>query len=599
MKIPDSLKRSLRFIYKIVDNVLMILFSLLVMLALNVSVASCSGGAHEYAKELRRVDKLNARNPAEASRQLSKLENRRVEFGNADRWYMRLLRMKVDDRLQIRQTDVKEAKQVMRHFKRHGDEGMMAQSMYCMGCAYRDIGDSPAALEYFQKADDANGGHDTKLSGDISYQIGSLMAGQSFYRPSLPYLRDALRYGKSAKDTTLMARALQKMAYAYQELGNDSCLLCLDEAEHLARSKQELHDGVAASKATYYFKQGECHKSAALLAPLAARMKEGSSEANYIYAILARSYYKMGDRDSALLCFQKLYKANTLEARGMSCKYMARIYREKGQTDKSLKSMVEYEACDDSMQERNAELSMARMNSLYNYQKYRERNLKLETRGKIGTIVLAVSLVAVVAVVVFIIVRVRKWRRLQRARLMRLRGFRASVKERSEASQRSSEQKIRRLENQLADAKGLYDAAARQLETLKEQVECADNKLSVEQQREDDARASFMASDIYRRIERRLTDERPLSKDEQDMLEDEVNSLQPSFKPNLYAIYPVSRQDFLMCVLIKLSDISASNISVLLGRSRSAISKAKAKLQVKFLGRSCEPGEFDAFLRSL
>lgn len=55
----------------------------------------------------------------------------------------------------------------------------------------------------------------------------------------------------------------------------------------------------------------------------------------------------------------------------------------------------------------------------------------------------------------------------------------------------------------------------------------------------------------------------------------------------------------LMCVLIKLSDISASNISVLLGRSRSAISKAKAKLQVKFLGRSCEPGEFDAFLRSL
>lgn len=177
------------------------------------------------------------------------------------------------------------------------------------------------------------------------------MAGQSFYRPSLPYLRDALRYGKSVKDTTLTARTLQKMAYAYQELGNDSCLLCLDEAEHLARYKQELHDGVAASKATYYFKKGECHKSAALLAPLAARMKEDCYEANYMCAILGQSYYKMGDMDSALLCFQKLYKANTLEAREMSCKYMARIYREKGQTDKSLEYMVEYEACDDSMQE--------------------------------------------------------------------------------------------------------------------------------------------------------------------------------------------------------------------------------------------------------
>lgn len=106
-----------------------------------------------------------------------------------------------------------------------------------------------------------------------------------------------------------------------------------------------------------------------------------------------------------------------------------------------------------------------------------------------------------------------------------------------------------------------------------------------------------MTSDIYRRIERRLMEQRPLSRDEQDMLEEEVNSLQPSFKPNLYSIYPVSRQDFLMCVLIKLSDIFASNISVLLGRSRSAISKAK--LQVKFLGKSCEVGEFDAFLRSL
>lgn len=86
MKIPNSLKRGLRIIYKIVDNVLMILFSLLIMLALNISVASCSGGSHEYAKELRKIDKLNARNPAEASRLLSSLESSRAEFGNADRW---------------------------------------------------------------------------------------------------------------------------------------------------------------------------------------------------------------------------------------------------------------------------------------------------------------------------------------------------------------------------------------------------------------------------------------------------------------------------------------------------------------------------------
>ena len=43
--------------------------------------------------------------------------------------------------------------------------------------------------------------------------------------------------------------------------------------------------------------------------------------------------------------------------------------------------------------------------------------------------------------------------------------------------------------------------------------------------------------------------------------------------------------------------MSASNISVLLGRS--AISKAKTKLQTKFLGKSCENGEFDAFIKAL
>ena len=61
----------------------------------------------------------------------------------------------------------------------------------------------------------------------------------------------------------------------------------------------------------------------------------------------------------------------------------------------------------------------------------------------------------------------------------------------------------------------------------------------------------------------------------------------------------MSAQDFLMCLLIKVSDFSDSRISVLLGRGRSTISKAKSKLQRRLLGKDCTGEEFDKFLKSL
>ena len=46
----------------------------------------------------------------------------------------------------------------------------------------------------------------------------------------------------------------------------------------------------------------------------------------------------------------------------------------------------------------------------------------------------------------------------------------------------------------------------------------------------------------------------------------------PSFKLSLFSICTMSAQDFLMCLLIKVSDLSDSRIAVLLGRGRSTIS---------------------------
>lgn len=78
-----------------------------------------------------------------------------------------------------------------------------------------------------------------------------------------------------------------------------------------------------------------------------------------------------------------------------------------------------------------------------------------------------------------------------------------------------------------------------------------------------------------------------------------INTVAPDFKYNLLSVTKISQQDYKLCLLIRMGGFSGKEMAVLLGRTDSAISKAKKKLQEKFLGENKENKSLDNFLLSL
>ena len=72
----------------------------------------------------------------------------------------------------------------------------------------------------------------------------------------------------------------------------------------------------------------------------------------------------------------------------------------------------------------------------------------------------------------------------------------------------------------------------------------------------------------------------------------------PNFKTMLYGICSISKQDYHMCLLIKMGGFSGKQIASLMGRTDSAISKAKKKLHDLFIGQTGE-ATIEDFINSL
>lgn len=60
-----------------------------------------------------------------------------------------------------------------------------------------------------------------------------------------------------------------------------------------------------------------------------------------------------------------------------------------------------------------------------------------------------------------------------------------------------------------------------------------------------------------------------------DELDSFVNELIPGFKASLYGISKLSKQDYHLCLLIRLGGLSGTDMATVMGRTKSAVSKAK------------------------
>ena len=573
----------------------------LAIAAIAIAAISVCCSHHTYPRELVVADSLCETNPPKAISHLKALRVKSKSMGTADFWYYRLLCVKGRDKAYIPATDVKEPQAIVNHYESFGaDKSKLQYAYYYLGCAYRDLNNIPMALEFYKKALTIVADKNSKFASAVNFQTGFQLLEQSFYKEAMNYFRESLRIETMQHNSAMMAYCLQKIAYVYQEEKNDSCFLYYKEALNIAQKSNDMQvcNEMKSSLANYYVEKAEYEKAKDLSLPVIHTMSDDNNANDSFYDVAGLSYLGLGRLDSALYFFNELNKTEKIKTKVESSRQLAHIYNIKGDSKRSLMYMAEYEQAADSLKKINVESSIAKMNALYDYTMYKERNAALERSHYRMLVAMCIVVMLSLYGLFYFIVFYRKMKRRAFIQKLNWERYQDEIKERNDNNIKDRDETIKNLLSQLQEMKDRSTAVndiAPQADGNTFQQDILAKKYDLEKE----VLKSFMASDIFQVISQKVAINENLTNKELEALDEQFLMLIPDFIKNLKSSCHLSVQDIRMCALIRISNFNSSEIATLLGRDKSTISKAKKKLLLAFVGKNSKDIDFNEYIRTL
>ena len=278
-------------------------------------VASCSRGVR-MPKELVVIDNLMDTNPDSALVLLGQMDS--LPMSHADRMYMKLLRGKAMNKAFVDFTSDSMMLQVTRYFDRHGDANQRMLAHYVLGCAYRDMGSAPRALEEYQRAaaqaDTTSASCDLptlmrvhsqmadlysrlrfseftmkedSIAKQIAWQMGDTLSALMLEEQECNYLSKEGNYEECIEKASLLHDAY--LQHGYKK--NAVFIMIFFVQSYLELGEYE--------KVKYYM---DCMESDSLIASVSRSLKGGRGR---IHFFKGKYYLGIGDIDSAEIAFRK------------------------------------------------------------------------------------------------------------------------------------------------------------------------------------------------------------------------------------------------------------------------------------------------------
>ena len=190
-------------------------------------------------------------------------------------------------------------------------------------------------------------------------------------------------------------------------------------------------------------------------------------------------------------------------------------------------------------------------------------------------------------------------RRQAKERELRWISLQHDMQEVSEASIKEKERKIAMLEVELEEAKEQSEEQLAQLVQQKKQLELLVSMANQKREMSDATKKRIVTSEVYANVHRMAKENRILSCSDWEMVDSFVRELVPNFNNDIYCISEISEQDYRLCLLMRLGGLSGKEMAILLGRTDGAVSKAKRKLQERFLGGDHDNKNLENFILPL
>lgn len=582
-----------------------ILYFALLLLALY----SCSNRPSPRALQV--ADSLTYCQPDSAVALLQQMKESILAEPEATQMRYYLLCIKAQDKAYITHTSDSLIQQVVRYYRKHKDKTYLPEALYFAGRVYRDLGDAPQALEYFQRAiSHSTEDTDYKLISNVYSQIGMIFLYQDIYDKAPEMFREAYHYSVLAKDSIGIVYGLRDIGRSFTTLKQaDSAIYYYLKADEQAIQIKdlELRSVINSELSGYYTELGRYEEAHKAMRIAISKKKE---ERLPLYAITAQYYEHTNQLDSATNYYLKLLPAGNYIFKQAAYWGLYKIARSRGRTDETLMYLDQYLAYTDSLQSMTQEETIRKINALYNYQLSRKENrkLKLQTfQERKLKVIFGIGFVF--SIVLFIAYREYHKRKEQAQKIQRqkLERIKKEQYKLSLAQIEKNQKDIEALELSLREAEAMHDQLLQDyLNAQKKLIEKNSEQIEAKQIVQDQAEVKLKQSDIYKKFhsvqkegEEEKEEEKKIKINSSDWqeLNKAIDEAYNQFSQRLQELYPVTDIELKVCLLLKIG-LSPLQIAIITIRSKQAISSIRKRLYKKLFNDDGNTEQLDSFIRN-
>ena len=342
------------------------------------------------------IDTLMNNHPDSALQMLDSLRSEKPHWSKNQRMRYDLLHLKAENKAYVPLTSDSIAKDLVSYYDTWGNANERMMAHYLLGCVYRDKGDSPRAIDAYQKAisqaDTTATDCDFYTLSCVYAQMAGVYHQQLLFTNEINARRLSSHFAHYSKDTLQVILNLSKSAGAYLLLNKkDSAETLLKKVWHLYQKGHYVQQTLQASTTLIYLYVQEPNKNyeaKKLIDEYEAKSilfdnnHELSGARKQYYYYKGQYYDNVDLLDSAEYYYRKVYHPGMpFVAKNPMYKGLLRVFMKRHQADSIAKYAQLYcEANDSSIAKKDQELT-AQMAASYNYSLYQKEALDSESKA--------------------------------------------------------------------------------------------------------------------------------------------------------------------------------------------------------------------------
>ena len=497
-------------------------------------------------------------------------------------------------------------REVADFYDSHGTPNEQMRAHYLLGCAYRDMGEAPQALDCYHdaidRADTTAADCDYYTLSRVHSQSAALLGEQMLPYQQLEELHLQYVTAMKAKDTLCALYSMEQMASAYDMLNLPDSVISVNK--RLIQYYLDYGDSISSAVcnggiATVLIDQNSYNDVQKYLDEFETQTgffdKEGNIEKGreIYYGTKGRYYTGVCQYDSAESYFRKeLALAEDLNNQEYAFRGLFLLYQKLGLRDSMSKyAQLAYQTTDAHFQEKQSD-ELRHMQALYNYsrnQSIARQKTEEANRSRQLIIIGTFSSITILVMILFCLYLYRR-RKIEQLRILR-KQYEHDV----EQLEQTKYDLIKIKEVQIAQ---LVAEKESDIDRLQKRLEAYGQSLSLKNSQS--LEFHLAETEIYQRLRYLVMHPREkVSQDEWKQLRETINQIIPGFQPTLYGKMPgIKLSDYDICMLDRLY-FSPSEIAMLTGYGLSTITMKRVRLLDKLFHIKGKGEQFDVLIRNI